>query len=166
MARRIATATRLPTPSPAEAACRSTPASRRGRAERCHLVCGTNPNITAGNSTALPAVKVDVAAGALGTYTVSSHVATTTSGVTDPTSGNNDGSDTAQVVSHADLSVAADGPGAAEIAGASGGFDYTLLVANGGPSDNHSDGSGNGYTAFLPLEPGITFSTTGSTAGC
>lgn len=130
------------------------------------LVCGTNPNITPGNSTALPAVKVDVAAGALGTYTVSSHVATTTSGVTDPTLGNNDGSDTAQVVSHADLSVTADGPGAAEIAGASGGFDYTLLVANGGPSDNHSDGSGNGYTAFMPLEPGITFSTTGSTAGC
>ena len=56
----------------------------------------------------------------------------------------------------------------AEIVGASGvGFDDTpRRVAEPGPSDNDSDGSGNGYTAFMPLEPGITFSTTGSTAGC
>ncbi len=133
------------------------------------LVCGTNPDLTpsgAGSSAVLPDVTINTDAGALGTYTVHAAVAPTTPGVTDPISGNDNGTATAGVVSHADLSVTADGPGTAQIAGAGAGFDYTLLVANGGPSNNHSDGSGNGYTAFLPLEPGITFSATGSTMGC
>ena len=129
------------------------------------LVCSTNPDLTpsgAGSSAILPDVTINADAGALGTYTVHAAVAPTTPGVTDPNSGNNNGTATAGVVSHADLSVTADGPGAAQIAGGPG-FPYTLTVTNGGPSNNHSDGLGNGYTVFLPLEPGVHFS---SGAGC
>ena len=129
------------------------------------LVCSTNPDLTPsgpGSSAVLPAVTINAGTAALGTYTITAAVVPTTPGVTDPASGNDTGSDTAQVVSHADLSVTADGPGVAEIAGGPG-FAYTLTVANGGPSDNHSDGLGKGYTVFLPLEPGVHFS---SGAGC
>ena len=60
----------------------------------------------------------------------------------------------------ADLSVSKRAPATAT-AGAPAGFDYTLTVHNGGPSDNAT-----GYHVTDTLDSGLTFQTAGSSATC
>ena len=60
----------------------------------------------------------------------------------------------------ADLSVTKTAPATAT-AGDPAGFDYTLTVHNGGPSDNTG-----GFHVTDTLRPGLTFQTAGSSADC
>ncbi len=64
------------------------------------------------------------------------------------------------VTTSADLSIVKTGPAAAT-AGAAAGFDYTITVTNGGPSDNVG-----GFSVTDTLPGGLTFQAIGSDADC
>jgi uncharacterized repeat protein (TIGR01451 family) len=93
--------------------------------------------------------------------TVLSNQATVSSDTADPVPANNTSATLATTVhTSADLSIAKSGPASAT-AGASAGFDYTLTVANGGPSDESG-----GFHVTDTLPAGASFQATGSSAGC
>ena len=90
---------------------------------------------------------------------VLNNVATITTDTTDDDLSDNTSATTTTVDTQADLSVTKGGPATAT-AGDPAGFNYLLTVHNDGPSDN----AGFHLTDTLPA--GLTFQTSGSSAGC
>src|SRR5436190_11869341 len=88
------------------------------------------------------------------------NTATVSSVVSDPNGANNSASDTDTFNTLADLSVSKSGPATA-VAGDPAGFNYTLTVHNGGPSDNVG-----GFHVTDTLNSNLTFQSTGSSSGC
>ena len=78
----------------------------------------------------------------------------------DPVPGNNSDTETTDVDTEADLSIEKTGPLTAT-AGAPAGFDYTIVVSNGGPSDNTG-----GYTISDTLPTGLTLDEGASDGRC
>ena len=87
---------------------------------------------------------------------VLSNTSTITTDTNDPDLDDNTSSTTTNVDTEADLSVTKDAPATAT-AGDPAGFDYTLHVHNGGPSDNTG-----GFTVSDTLDSSLTFQTAGS----
>ena len=88
------------------------------------------------------------------------NTALVTSATPDPNTANNHSDTTTTVQTEADLSISKLAP-TDTVAGSAGGFDYTLTVHNGGPSDNTG-----GFTVTDTLQAGLTFQTAGSSADC
>ena len=86
--------------------------------------------------------------GAPPTGTILSNTATSTSTTDDPNPLNNTDTETTTVDTEADLAITKTGPATAT-AGDPAGFDYTITVSNGGPSDNTG-----GFTVSDTLDTG------------
>jgi uncharacterized repeat protein (TIGR01451 family) len=127
----------------------------------------TGQQVTYTNSTGLAAsgtqtftIHVTLASSVADGTVLADSATVATTGTTDPTSSNNSSSTVNTTVqTSADLSIAKSGPGTAT-AGDPNGFDYTLTVTNNGVSDNTG-----GFTVTDVLPTGLTFQSTGSTAG-
>jgi hypothetical protein len=120
------------------------------------VTCGAGSLAAEGDATYV--IDVHVAPGTRGNLVADATVAATGLAVNAP------GNDTAQATTtafeQADLepSIAASSP---QVAGASGGFDYTVGVTNHGPSDN-----AGGFTVDVRLPDGVTYVDDSSDARC
>jgi uncharacterized repeat protein (TIGR01451 family) len=113
----------------------------------------------ASGASAVFTIKVNVDANAANNSSIS-NTATGSSDTDDPNANNTADTETTTVQARADLKVDKSGPATAK-AGDATGFDYTLTVTNLGPSNNTG-----GATVTDTLPGGLTFQSTGSTAGC
>jgi uncharacterized repeat protein (TIGR01451 family) len=104
-------------------------------------------------------IKVKVDANAADGSSIS-NTATGSSDTDDPVANNTADTETTQVQTRADLSIAKSGPATA-VAGAAAGFDYTITVTNNGPSNNTG-----GSVVSDTLPGGLTFQSVGSSSEC
>ena len=124
------------------------------------LVTCTNTTGLAANGDQPFTVHVTVASSVPDGTVLANTASVDSDGTTDPNPANTSNTTHTTVHALADLSVSKLAPATAT-AGAPAGFDYTLTVHNGGPSDNAT-----GYHVTDTLDSGLTFQTAGSSATC
>jgi uncharacterized repeat protein (TIGR01451 family) len=96
----------------------------------------------------------------IGSSLVNAASVSTDPNANDPDSSNNTGSDTDTVGTSADLSILKTGPTSPQVPGYPAGFNFTIRVSNGGPSDSE------GFNVTDTLPTGLTFQAAGSSSSC